>query len=1283
MQRKFKEFYKSNKKIVYSLAIACTCLIFGITIWHIGGFKFKGSTEILSEDESFRKTAQTSARLSKSQYNIDCESQKISFTNVTFPGIFCIAKEGELPLAKKDWLRVSSNAEYDLSSFGYTEKELAKINVYYLSNESVNISLYATTNSETHLIANAQDLIEFSNAVNDGNDFADKKVFLTADIDLSGESSFTPIGTSINKFMGEFDGNGFTISSLNIASSSSNVGLFGYNAGTIKNVVIEGTSISGAGSVGGICGFNEGLVQDCVNNVPITGTSTNVGGVVGLSNGSIRYCKNTATISGVTNVGGIVGGVNKNYDAIIYNCRNLGAVAGSSTSVGGVAGYVNLQSSVKYCTNESAVSGKQKVGGIVGTMNGSASTTETIYNCKNTGTVTGTDSDETFAGGICGEGSYVEIDNCINSGVVKGPICVGGICGYVREKSTIHNCLNDAEVRATLSIAGGIAGKAHGVQTSSVSGYKQYVTIQYCINKGYIRNKATNANHQSACGIAGLSWLIYIDHCYNRGTIYGYRYSAGITVITNKYATYSSATWHKISNCYNSAPAVALEGNSKAAGIAAYWGTGYGTVADNHWIYYTKSQVVSGTKATMGYKKYTSTGSDNGEKLDSCGQSSTKAKNTLISNMTALDNYYKDTFSLNGGWPVYDWEVGITLIRNPFSVIKPKGTEVTLETIAKGVDLTYQWYVADTQDGEGRLIEGETSSTLYATVESQNKWYYCVISGADASANALTQITERALVGPNQSISMFSDLIEETFENAFEDQNILGAISTTYKRMNVTSITFNISTTEPSGEILASGDVSVNKDGSIILYVMSNANDGKVDLIISGKKAIGLTNGQYLFANYPNLTFISGLENVNTQNITSMKAMFKGSSNLENIDLSNFETSRVLDMSETFCDCEKLSDINFGNIDTQRVKYMPKIFEGCEGLTTLDLQVLNTKSVINMSNMFTDCSGLTSLNIENLITSASSSMEGMFKNCSSLETLNVSEFKTIRVTSMKEMFAGCSKLKNLDVKNFRTANVKDISAMFKDCSALTSIDVSIFNTANVENFASMFSGCSNLNEIYLQDFSTAKAKSMGGMFKGCTSLTLVDLSSFSTAGLDGSTNYTSIDGVGDKNLNFMFDGCTALKTIILGQNFARINGTNMFRNCTGLKRIIAKSENAMILSNDTGINALTDAKIYVEKKANLSKYSSATNYGALYEAGKLRAMLEIVGDNPAIVKRNETYEDQGATVAGWAESEKAEYEKLGYTLTTTGLPIDTAETGVYHVIYTLKYSTQTIDTIIN
>lgn len=110
------------------------------------------------------------------------------------------------------------------------------------------------TESNPYKINFADDLQKLADAVNRGNDFAEKFFVLTADIDLSG--NWTPIGYHIDDgdkkpFRGTFDGCGHTINNLTIDKPSGDcLGLFGYSGGTIKNCSVSNVTVSGEKHVG-------------------------------------------------------------------------------------------------------------------------------------------------------------------------------------------------------------------------------------------------------------------------------------------------------------------------------------------------------------------------------------------------------------------------------------------------------------------------------------------------------------------------------------------------------------------------------------------------------------------------------------------------------------------------------------------------------------------------------------------------------------------------------------------------------------------------------------------------------------------------------------------------------------------------------------------------------------------------------------------------------------------------------------------------------------------------
>ena len=178
-----------------------------------------------------------------------------------------------------------------------------------------------------------------------------------------------------------------------------------------------------------------------------------------------------------------------------------------------------------------------------------------------------------------------------------------------------------------------------------------------------------------------------------------------------------------------------------------------------------------------------------------------------------------------------------------------------------------------------------------------------------------------------------------------------------------------------------------------------------------------------------------------------------------------------------------------GNLKTDNVTNMVCMFQGCSGLTSLDVTGFKTDNVTDMLAMFAGCSGLTSLDVTGFKTDNVTDMYSMFSNCSGLTSLDVTGFKTDNVTNMAVMFDGCSGLTGLDVTGFKTDNVWSMNSMFEGCSSLTSLDLTGFNTDNVTDMTWMFNSCNGLTTIYAGDgWSTAKVLYGDNMFAGCTSL---------------------------------------------------------------------------------------------------------------------------------------------------------------------------------------------------
>lgn len=111
------------------------------------------------------------------------------------------------------------------------------------------------------------------------NNLSGKYVLLN-NIDLSSYSEWAPIGeTKESAFTGILDGNGNTVSGLNITKCTNGVaGLFGYNKGTVRNLNVSGNinanatgSENNVGYIGGIVGYNIGTIENCRNKVSVNG----------------------------------------------------------------------------------------------------------------------------------------------------------------------------------------------------------------------------------------------------------------------------------------------------------------------------------------------------------------------------------------------------------------------------------------------------------------------------------------------------------------------------------------------------------------------------------------------------------------------------------------------------------------------------------------------------------------------------------------------------------------------------------------------------------------------------------------------------------------------------------------------------------------------------------------------------------------------------------------------------------------------------------------------------
>ena len=204
----------------------------------------------------------------------------------------------------------------------------------------------------------------------------------------------------------------------------------------------------------------------------------------------------------------------------------------------------------------------------------------------------------------------------------------------------------------------------------------------------------------------------------------------------------------------------------------------------------------------------------------------------------------------------------------------------------------------------------------------------------------------------------------------------------------------------------------------------------------------------------------------------------------------SFRTYTPTSLRRFFEDLTKLETITgLEYLNTENVTDMGHMFYSCSSLTSLDVTHFNTENVTKMYSMFYSCSSLTSLDVTHFNTAKVTNMLAMFYSCSALTSLDVTHFNTANVTNMSRMFSSCSSLTSLDVRNFNTANVMNMNGMFSYSVALTSLYLTNFNTEKVTNMEDMFSGCKALTTIYASSkFVTTRVTKSSGMFNKCEKL---------------------------------------------------------------------------------------------------------------------------------------------------------------------------------------------------
>ena len=242
---------------------------------------------------------------------------------------------------------------------------------------------------------------------------------LTADIDLKNYChaaedgkellSWIPIGSEKNRWKGNMDGQGHTISHFYIKTAQDYVGLFGYtDAATIQDLIFDYAKVENVNTTdtktdytGILAGKAYGDSPSHIKGIKTTNNCTvigqkDTGGIVGCAKINLENCENRSSVKGTGNVGGIAG---SSFERNIKCCTNYGTVENDAVQyIGGIIGYA-YETSIEDCANYGNITSASPVaGGIAGsTMDNSS-----IQNVFSYGDVTYTNTSGIIIGHVGG-----------------------------------------------------------------------------------------------------------------------------------------------------------------------------------------------------------------------------------------------------------------------------------------------------------------------------------------------------------------------------------------------------------------------------------------------------------------------------------------------------------------------------------------------------------------------------------------------------------------------------------------------------------------------------------------------------------------------------------------------------------------------------------------------------------------------------------------------------------------------------------------------------------------
>ena len=315
---------------------------------------------------------------------------------------------------------------------------------------------------------------------------------------------------------------------------TSNEDLLGYNYIVVADITFPDRNSAPSDEDGSYA--KEGFLPIGTEELPFSGTF----------DGRKNIIENLVIDRGEENFVGLFGyveGIPEDESVKIANVYLREIRVTGKDKVGGLVGSIggNTKVSNSYATGQ--INGRDTVGGLVGSLIGAADSTTEVSNSYATGQINGRNTVGGLVGSLIGDAdSITEISNSYATGEVDGEIRVGGLVGGLlgadNGVTKVSNSYAIGEVNGTTNV-GGLVGSLIGAADSTTEISSSYAT-------GYVHGR------DSVGGLVGVDNLATTSNNYATGKVHGVNHVGGFiglsieSTVEHNYATgkvIGNTTW--------------------------------------------------------------------------------------------------------------------------------------------------------------------------------------------------------------------------------------------------------------------------------------------------------------------------------------------------------------------------------------------------------------------------------------------------------------------------------------------------------------------------------------------------------------------------------------------------------------------------------------------------------------------------------------------------------------------------------------------------------------------